>query len=81
MTLTETAIESAITKSIATTSVVRLTISGHPTRDYESILAAMDEAEESGVINYWDASEENDGSWDVTGITDNGDFRLRVTVK
>jgi hypothetical protein len=74
-------IKSAISESISATSIIRMTLSGHPDRVYETILEAMDEAEETGLINYWDAAEQDNGSWDVFGIADNGDFRLCVTVK
>jgi hypothetical protein len=74
-------IEQAVAQSISTTSVVKLTLSGHASRAYETILAAMDEAVDSEAVHYWDSSEEDDGSWDVTGTNhDSQEFRLRITV-
>lgn len=41
----------------------------------------MDEAVDSEAVHYWDSSEEDDGSWDVTGTNhDSQEFRLRITV-
>jgi hypothetical protein len=62
-----------VRESIATTSIVRVDAAGCRISDIMAQLCVMD-----GVTEC-DCARENDGEWDVYGIKDGSEFRLRVT--
>lgn len=62
-----------VRESVNTTSIVSIDATGCAISDITSQLWAMD-----GVTEV-NSSQENDGTWDVTGVKDGDEFRLRVT--
>lgn len=70
---TEATIRDAIARSISHTETVAVTVTA---KDIAEALSEVNvHAEE------YDHAEENDGSYDVWGETDGGEFRLRLTVE
>jgi hypothetical protein len=72
MSLENTSLIQEVRESIKTNSIVRVDATGCNITDIMAQLSVMD-----GVDA--DCNREDDGTWDVYGTKDGGEFRLRVT--